>query len=50
MAQFAILASNGFYYEYVITIEAENAYEARKWFKREFAGDHRTENFKVSKR
>lgn len=50
MAKYAILASNGFSYDYVCEVEAETAQAARKWFKREYAGDWRTDNFRVTRR
>jgi hypothetical protein len=46
---FTILANNGFNYEYVTVIQARNALQARKEFERKYAGDHRTEDFKVRK-
>ena len=50
MARFAILASNGFNYEYVTEIETKSARAAREWFKTAYAGDWRTKNFRVSRR
>jgi len=50
MPRFAILASNGFSFDYVTEIEAKSPAAARAWFKREYAGDWRTENFRVSRR
>jgi hypothetical protein len=48
--QFAILANTGFRYDYVTQVEASDWREARRIFKRKFAGDYRTEDFRVSRR
>jgi len=48
--RFAILANNGFNYEYVTEVEARSVHEARRWFAAKYAGDFRTEDFRVSRR
>ena len=44
---FDIYANNGFNYEYVTSCEARSVGGARRWFRERYAGDHRTEDFKV---
>lgn len=50
MPRYAILASNGFGFEFVAEVEAVSPKAARDWFKATYAGDYRTENFRVSRR
>lgn len=50
MARWAILSNTGFRYDLVTEVEAPTAFKAREWFKREYAGDFRAEDFKVSRR
>jgi hypothetical protein len=50
MPRFAILANNGFNYEYLMEIEAKSARAAREWFKRAWVGTWQVEDFKVSRR
>jgi hypothetical protein len=47
--EFAVYVSTGFHYEYFMTLCASSAHAARKEFKRRYAGDHRTEDFRVSR-
>jgi hypothetical protein len=45
---FAILAHNGYRYEFVREIQAASVKEAREWFKRMYEGDYRALDFRVS--
>lgn len=47
--EFAVYVSTGFHYEYFMTLCASSSHAARKEFKRRYAGDHRTEDFRVSR-
>lgn len=50
LVRFAILANNGFNYEFVVETKATSPHAARKWFKETYAGDWRTSDFRVSRR
>lgn len=47
MNRYAILANNGFNYDYVREIEAESVAKARAWFKDKYRGDWRVSDFRV---
>lgn len=47
--EFHVYVNNGFHYDYFTTISAASVHAARKEFKRLYAGDHRAEDFRVSR-